>query len=224
MWPREVSKTPRTLSPQQIGPQGLLIRLSLRLLLFTHGQLFFQRQPALVQKRHHQVFLKGEQGALPPDGDPHHGQRAAGSPDGEVETFGTRQGVGGGAGVLVVFHDPFRHRLLIGRQQSGALGQVREVWSWSDRFNAQRSLSPVIEPPKGMNWDLWVGPAEMRPYRRSYLGQRWYDIRGFGNGSLGNMGNHVLDAPFWALNLMNTPPTSVTMEDMSYVCPESWPM
>ena len=107
--------------------------------------------------------------------------------------------------------------------QSGALGQVREVWSWSDRFNAQRRLSPVIEPPRGMNWDLWVGPAEMRPYRHSYLGQRWYDIRGFGNGSLGNMGNHVLDAPFWALNLMQTPPTSVTMEDMSYVCPESWP-
>ena len=107
--------------------------------------------------------------------------------------------------------------------QSGALGQVREVWSWSDRFNAQRKLSPVIAPPPGMNWDLWVGPAEMRPYRRSYLGQRWYDIRDFGNGSLGNMGNHVLDAPFWALDLMKTPPTSVTMEDMSYVCPESWP-
>ena len=107
--------------------------------------------------------------------------------------------------------------------QSGALGQIREVWSWSDRFNAQRKLSPVIDPPKGMNWDLWVGPAEMRPYRRSYLGQRWYDIRGFGNGSLGNMGNHVLDAPFWAMNLMKTPPTAVTMEDMSYVCPESWP-
>ena len=107
--------------------------------------------------------------------------------------------------------------------QSGALGQVREVWCWSDRFNAQRKLSPVIAPPPGMNWDLWVGPAEMRPYRRSYLGQRWYDIRGFGNGSLGNMGNHVLDAPFWALDLMKTPPTSVTMEDMSYVCPESWP-
>ena len=107
--------------------------------------------------------------------------------------------------------------------QSGALGQIREVWSWSDRFNAQRKLSPVIDPPKGMDWDLWVGPAEMRPYRHSYLGQRWYDIRGFGNGSLGNMGNHVLDAPFWAMNLMGTPPTAVTMEDMSYVCPESWP-
>lgn len=63
----------------------------------------------------------------------------------------------------------------------------------------------------------------MRPYRFSYLGQRWYDIRGFGNGSLGNMGNHVLDAPFWAMDLVNTPPTSVTMEDMSYTLPESWP-
>ena len=40
--------------------------------------------------------------------------------------------------------------------QSGALGQIREVWSWSDRFNAQRALSPVIDPPPGMAWDLWV--------------------------------------------------------------------
>ncbi len=107
--------------------------------------------------------------------------------------------------------------------QSGALGQIRDVWCWSDRFNAQRKLSPVIDPPRGMNWDLWVGPAEMRPYRRSYLGARWYDIRGFGNGSLGNMGNHVLDAPFWALNLKDVNPSAVTMDDMSYVCPESWP-
>ncbi len=107
--------------------------------------------------------------------------------------------------------------------QSGALGQVREVWSWSDRFNAQRSLQPPCDPPKGLDWDLWCNAAEMRPYSKSYLGQRWYDWKGFGNGSLGNMGNHVLDAPFWALNLKDVHPTSVEMNDMSYVCRESYP-
>ena len=107
--------------------------------------------------------------------------------------------------------------------QSGALGQVREVWSWSDRFNAQRELRPSCPPPKGMDWDLWCHSAEMRPYSPSYLGQRWYDWKGFGNGSLGNMGNHVLDAPFWALNLKDIHPTSIEMNDMSYVCKESWP-
>ncbi len=107
--------------------------------------------------------------------------------------------------------------------QSGALGQVREVWSWSDRFNAQRALQPPCDPPKGLDWDLWCNSAEMRPYSKSYLGQRWYDWKGFGNGSLGNMGNHVLDAPFWALNLKDVHPTSVVMDDMSYVCHESYP-
>ena len=107
--------------------------------------------------------------------------------------------------------------------QSGSLGQVREVWCWSDRFNAQRALQPPCDPPKGMVWDIWCNSAEYRPYSPSYLGQRWYDWEGFGNGSLGNMGNHVLDAPFWALNLKDVHPTSIEMNDMSYLCKKSWP-
>ena len=107
--------------------------------------------------------------------------------------------------------------------QSGAIGQVREVWSWSDRLNAQRSLRPSCPVPQGMDWDVWCGCAELRPYSKSYWREGWFDWRGFGNGSLGNMGNHVLDAPFWALNLKDVVPTSVTMDDMSYPCAESWP-
>ena len=120
-------------------------------------------------------------------------------------------------------HSTKAMRLCVDAIKGGLIGEVRDVWCYDDRLNSMMHRPPAAPPPKGMDWDLWVGPAEMRPYRRSYLGQRWYDIRGFGNGSLGNMGNHVLDAPFWALNLMGTPPASVTMEDMSYVCPESWP-
>ena len=46
-------------------------------------------------------------------GDAHHRQSAPGTPDGEIQALGARQGVGGRSGVLVIFQDPLRHRLLI---------------------------------------------------------------------------------------------------------------
>ena len=98
---------------QQVGPQSLLTGLCLRPLLFPHGQLLFQRQTALVQQGHHQVFLKGLQRMAAFHGDAHHRQSAPGTPDGEIQALGARQGVGGRSGVLVIFQDPLRHRLLI---------------------------------------------------------------------------------------------------------------
>ncbi|MGN0853113.1 MAG: Gfo/Idh/MocA family protein [Kiritimatiellia bacterium] len=107
--------------------------------------------------------------------------------------------------------------------QSGALGQIRDVWCYSDRLNAQRALRPVGPAPAGVDWDLWCGPADYRPYSDSYRAEGWFDWRGFGNGSLGNMGNHVIDTPFWALDLVGVNPSAVTMDDMSYPCAASWP-
>jgi predicted dehydrogenase len=55
--------------------------------------------------------------------------------------------------------------------------------------------------PASLDWDLWIGPAAIRPYHPTYhpgLWRAWWD---FGTGSLGDLGCHVLDAPFWALQL-----------------------
>ena len=108
--------------------------------------------------------------------------------------------------------------------QSGALGQVRDVWCFDDRINSQAVVPPDAPVPEGLNWDLWVGPAEMRPYKECYGPHRWYDWKGFGNGNIGNMGNHIMDASFFALRLNEVNPVSAELLDQREVAPGSWPL
>lgn len=93
--------------------------------------------------------------------------------------------------------------------QSGALGDISEVHVWVGKGWGITKLKGKQEaPPAHFNWDLWLGAAAERPYvpGRYHPGQwrRWWD---FGQGTLGDMGCHYMDLPFWALNLKY--PTSV---------------
>ena len=61
---------------------------------------------------------------------------------------------------------------------------------------------------KTFDWDLWIGPAPMRPYHDIYFpGPRWYRYWSFANGTMSDLGSHSNDLPFWALKLGH--PTSV---------------
>ncbi len=55
--------------------------------------------------------------------------------------------------------------------------------------------------PETLNWDLWVGPAEQRPYNPVYLPGRWRGWLDFGTGCVGDWMCHVVDPVFWALDL-----------------------
>lgn len=61
--------------------------------------------------------------------------------------------------------------------------------------------------PAGLNWDLWIGPAPMRPYHRAYHPATWRCWWDFGCGMMGDRGAHTLDPVFAAMKLC--PPTSV---------------
>ena len=88
----------------------------------------------------------------------------------------------------------------------GAIGEVREVHAWTNRpvwpqgieVDRPKETPPV---PPSLDWDLWIGPAPYRPYHPTYHPNSWRAWWDFGTGSLGDLGCHVLDAPFWALNL-----------------------
>jgi predicted dehydrogenase len=88
--------------------------------------------------------------------------------------------------------------------QSGAIGPVREAHVWCGRVSGPGKRRKEVPPvPSNLHWDLWLGPAPDRPYHPSYLPgnltwNRWWD---FGNGTLGDMGSHLIDLPFWALKL-----------------------
>ena len=92
----------------------------------------------------------------------------------------------------------------------GAIGEVREVHCWTNRpIWPQGILRPTDTHavPSTLDWDLWLGPAPERPYHPSYLPFNWRGWYDFGCGALGDMGCHVMDAAFWALDLKY--PTSV---------------
>jgi predicted dehydrogenase len=93
---------------------------------------------------------------------------------------------------------------------SGAIGPVREVHNWSSRpYWAQGIERPIdAEPvPKGLDWDLWLGPAPVRPFHHAYIPFSWRGWADFGCGALGDMGSYSFDTIFRVLKL--EAPTSV---------------
>src|SRR5262245_42264438 len=87
---------------------------------------------------------------------------------------------------------------------SGAIGPVREVHNWSSRpYWAQGVERPTDgEPvPKGLDWDLWLGPAPERPFNHAYIPFSWRGWADFGCGALGDMGCYSYDTIFRVLKL-----------------------
>lgn len=88
---------------------------------------------------------------------------------------------------------------------SGAIGEVREVHAWTGatRWNKQLTSGtpPTAEVPKGMNWDLWLGPRATRPYSGAYNPVTWRDFWDFGTAPIGDFFCHNFDPALWALDL-----------------------
>jgi len=106
---------------------------------------------------------------------------------------------------------------------AGAIGKVTEVYCWSDRANGGVGpRPPTIKPPEGMDWDCWIGPAPYRDYHKDLHPHEWHGWHDFGDGSLGNMGCHVMDGAVWALELEH--PTSVVVEEQAGGTEERFPI
>ena len=96
---------------------------------------------------------------------------------------------------------------------AGAIGKVTEVHSWTNRANGGSGPRPPTLPvAEGMHWDEWIGPAPYRDFHADLHPHEWHGWHDFGNGSLGNMGCHILDGACWALKL--GAPTAIEVEDM----------
>ena len=93
----------------------------------------------------------------------------------------------------------------------GAIGKVREVHCWTNRPIWPQGMPRPAEGqpvPDGLDWDLWIGPAPMRPFHEAYHPFSWRAWMDFGCGALGDMACHVMDAAYQVLKLGY--PTSVT--------------
>jgi predicted dehydrogenase len=89
----------------------------------------------------------------------------------------------------------------------GELGKVSEVFCWTNRPVWPQGIAVPTEKkdlPSSMskdNWDLWIGPADYVDYHPLYHPFKWRGWWNFGTGALGDMGCHIIDIPFKALQL-----------------------
>ena len=108
-------------------------------------------------------------------------------------------------------HAEPNYRRVVELIQSDAIGPVGEVHVWFGGSYAGKDRPKETPPvPPELDWDLWLGPAPVRPYHPCYVPgawRRWWD---FGCGALGDFGCHYMDLPFWALGLRY--PTGVEAE------------
>jgi predicted dehydrogenase len=108
-------------------------------------------------------------------------------------------------------HASSNYRRVVELIRSGIIGPVRETHVICEKTWA--ATQPVVGTspvPKDLHFDLWLGPTPTRPYNPAYLPATWRRYWMFGSGTLGDMGCHYLDLPFWALDLKY--PTHVTAE------------
>ncbi|MCO6042504.1 Gfo/Idh/MocA family oxidoreductase [Aeoliella sp. ICT_H6.2] len=104
----------------------------------------------------------------------------------------------------VQIHSTSPYRRAVKMIQSGAIGKVSEVHAWSDKaWGFDASELPATAPvPETLDWDLWLGVADERPFVPGiYHPAQWRRMIDFGTGTLGDMGVHIFDTPYGALEL-----------------------
>ena len=124
-------------------------------------------------------------------------------------------------------HSSARLKIAVQVIRDGAIGEVSEVHTWTDRpgtFWKQGLSRPESgeQVPNHVHWDLWLGTAPQRPYVNGmYHGFHWRGWWDFGTGALGDMGCHIMDPVINALEL--GPPKVVSAEGPA-PHPESGPL
>jgi predicted dehydrogenase len=91
------------------------------------------------------------------------------------------------------------------RLKEGAIGDILVAKAWNSQLRGSIGKTEPGKPPEHLDYDLWVGPAPMVPYRSNMLPgiwRWWYD---FGCGDIGNDGVHDIDVACWGLGVTTHP-------------------
>jgi len=133
-----------------------------------------------------------------------------------------KHGVATQMGIQIHAHDFYR--TAVQWLQEGAIGKVKEWHSWSaaiyTRENKKRAEGSDPIPPN-VDWNLWLGTAPERPYKKEIYHPFWWRCyRDFGGGATGDFGCHIFDPVFTALEI--GAPLTITAE-AECVSDEVWP-
>ena len=102
-------------------------------------------------------------------------------------------------------HASENYRRVVEWVRSGKLGKiaVARCFLVSNHAPDGEGFLPDADPPEGLDWNAWVGPAPLRPFninivKSGYAHTLWLD---YGGGRTCGMSEHILDLPYWALDL-----------------------
>ncbi len=105
----------------------------------------------------------------------------------------------------IQIHSSSEYRTAVALIQSGAIGKVKEVHSWSSKKWGDSAPLPNREDavPESLNWDQWLGVCANRPFIGGgyYHPGNWRKRLDFGTGTFGDMGCHIFDPVFKAMDL-----------------------
>ncbi|MHC4404307.1 MAG: Gfo/Idh/MocA family protein, partial [Planctomycetota bacterium] len=89
--------------------------------------------------------------------------------------------------------------------RDGTIGEVLIAKHVNSQKRANIGHVSPSEPPQHLDYDLWVGPAEWRPYQSNFVHYHWHWFFSFGTGDIGNDGVHGIDVARWGLGVQSHP-------------------
>jgi len=90
--------------------------------------------------------------------------------------------------------------------KSGKLGTIRQVKYWANfNYGAGNKPVPDSDPPPGVDYDRWLGPAPERPFNKNRFHGSWRMFRDYGGGLMTDWGVHLIDMGLWAMDVDYAP-------------------
>lgn len=83
----------------------------------------------------------------------------------------------------------------------GELGSVRLARAWCAHRRKPIGIKADTPAPAGVDYNLWLGPAALRPFNPNRFHHNWHWYWDYGTGEIGNWGVHFLDVARWGLNV-----------------------
>ena len=104
----------------------------------------------------------------------------------------------------IQIHSSIQYRSAVHIVQTGVIGKIKEVHTWSSKKWGDMNSKPDRKDPvpSSINWEHWIGPAPFTDYLKGYYHPgNWRKRLDYGTGTFGDMGCHIYDPVFKALDL-----------------------
>ncbi len=101
------------------------------------------------------------------------------------------------------------------KMKAGEFGEIYMARALCFKARNTIGKTPVSPVPPGVDYDMWTGPAPLRPFTKNRFHYNWHWFWDTGNGDLGNQGIHEVDIARWGLGV--THPTKVTAMGGKYM-------